>query len=326
MKLTNDQVKALTHGALWYDEDREGYLHFYRFTEKQIAFYQETNTDFYYKTMATSNVRIACTTDATALSFAYTAHKRSSRKFCYFDVYAGGVMIAHEGVDGCEEATGRVQVALPTGVKEVVLYLPPLFGAAIKDLTLENATFAAPVEKTRKMLIVGDSITQGYDAVYPSQSYANLIADMLDATSVNQGIGAEIFNPDIIDADLGFTPDLITVAYGTNDYSKRTREDFTAAANEYYAKLRRAFPTAKIFALLPIWRGDTAKPRPVGSFEKAKAIVRAAAEAQPNTVVIDGNTFVPHLPEFFSDKHLHPNDMGFKFYADALLAAMIKEL
>lgn len=326
MRLTNESLKTLTHGALRFDEDSEGYLHFYRFTEKQADFYAKTNPDFYCKTMATSNVRIAFVTDATNLSFDYSACKRSSRRFCYFDIYAQGVMIAHEGADECDEIEGHINVALPVGHKEVVVYLPPLFGAAIKGLTLENATVAAPIGKARKMLIVGDSITQGYDAVYPSQSYANLITDMLDATAVNQGIGGEVFNPDVIDAALGFSPDLITVAYGTNDYSKRTREDFTAAANEYYARLRRAFPTAKIFALLPIWRGDTAKPRSVGSFEEAKAIVRAAAEAQANTVVLDGNTFVPHLPEFFSDKYLHPNDMGFKFYADALLAAMVKEL
>lgn len=326
MKLTNTEIQALTHGALRFSEDEQGYLHFYRFTEKQVAVYEATNIDFYHKTMATSNVRVAFKTDATALSFDYWAHKRSSRKFCYFDIYVNGVMIAHEGKSDCVEATGTVTVALPSGTNEVTVYLPPLFGAALKDLTLEGATFATPVAKTRKMLIVGDSITQGYDAVYPSQSYANLIADMLDATSVNHGIGGEVFNPDIVDGELGFAPEIITVAYGTNDYSTRTREAFVAAANEYYKRLRLAFPTAKIFALLPIWRGDTAKPRTFGSFEEAKAVVRAAAEAQENTVVIDGDAFVPHLPEFFSDKHLHPNDIGFKFYADALLAAMTKEL
>ncbi len=149
---------------------------------------------------------------------------------------------------------------------------------------------------------------------------------MLHATAVNQGIGGEIFNPGLIDGEVGFTPDIITVAYGTNDYSKRTRADMTAAANEFYRRLREAFPTARIFALLPIWRGDTkTKVSAVGSFEEAKAIVRAAAEAAGATV-LDGNTFVPHLPEFFSDKYLHPNDFGFKFYADGVLAAMMPHL
>ena len=323
MKLTNTELKALCHGALWFDEDEQGYLHLYRFTEKQVDFYRETNMDFYYKTMATSNVRVSLTTDAAALSFDYLAHTRSSRKFCYFDIYVNDVMLAHEGENDCTETTGTVTLALPAGTNEITVYLPPLFGAALKNFTLDGATFATPVTKKRKMLIFGDSITQGYDAVYPSQSYANLIADMLDATSVNQGIGGEIFNPALIDGELGFTPDLITVAYGTNDYSKCTREDMIAAANGFYARLREAFPETPIFALLPIWRGDTKnKVSAVGTFEEAKAIVRDAAERQPNTVVIDGNTFVPHLPEFFSDKHLHPNDMGFKFYADALFAAL----
>ena len=32
--------------------------------------------------------------------------------------------------------------------------------------------------------------------------------------------------------------------------------------------------------------------------------------------VLDGMTLVPHLPEFFSDKFLHPNDLGFGIYAE----------
>ena len=59
-----------------------------------------------------------------------------------------------------------------------------------------------------------------------------------------------------------------------------------------------------------------------GTFEDAKAIVRAAAEAQPNTVVIDCDGFVPHHSDFFSDLRLHPNDIGFKFYGEALARAI----
>ena len=327
MTLKANELMALAHGAIRCKVSEDGFVSFFRFTERQEAYYRETNPDFYKKTFATSNIRIELVTDADEISFAYRTKKASSRKFCFVDLFVDGVMVAHEGESDCENATGTVTLALPEGTHTVTVYLPCLFGLEMGNFTLSDGATATPTSKSRKMLIFGDSITQGYDAVYPSQSYANLITDMLHATAVNQGIGGEVFNPGLIDGDLGFTPDIITVAYGTNDYSKRTREDMVRDANEFYRRLRATFPTAKIFALLPIWRGDTAKKvSAVGSFEEAKAIVRAAAEAQPNTVVLDGNTFVPHLPEFFSDKYLHPNDFGFKFYADGVLTAMMPHL
>ena len=55
-------------------------------------------------------------------------------------------------------------------------------------------------------------------------------------------------------------------------------------------------------------------------------IVKAAATAQEGVIVIDGDKLVPHLAEVFSDKYLHPNDFGFKFYAEALYAAMLPHL
>ena len=39
-----------------------------------------------------------------------------------------------------------------------------------------------------------------------------------------------------------------------------------------------------------------------------------------------GLSFVPHLPDFFSDGYLHPNDLGFGCYAKALLSDLKKHL
>jgi acetyltransferase-like isoleucine patch superfamily enzyme len=38
--------------------------------------------------------------------------------------------------------------------------------------------------------------------------------------------------------------------------------------------------------------------------------------------VIDGMLLTPHLPSFFSDLYLHPNDLGFEIYAQELVARM----
>ena len=197
-----------------------------------------------------------------------------------------------------------------------------VFYAACKYGTLLLLQALQKVEKPLKLYAVGDSITQGYDAEYPSQSYANLLADKLNATAVNHGIGGEIFNLGMLDEDMDFCPDIITVAYGTNDWNKQTAENFERTAKEYYRRLRAAYPAAKIFAITPIWRGDKDNISKAGCFEDAIKIVTEAALAQPGVVVINGDKMIPHLASVCSDKYLHPNDFGFKFYAEALYDAM----
>ena len=324
MKLTATELLGLSHGALGVGES-EGYVSLYRFSETQREYYQQTNPHFFEKALATASVRLETVTDATAMCFSYRAKKTSGRTFCYFDLLVDGVLSAHVGkeIEGADE--GTVTLPLPEGTHRVALYFPALFEVRVKDVVLEGATFALPVQKSLSMLALGDSITQGYDAVYPSLSYANVVADTLGATLLNQAIGGEVFNPGVVDGHLGFTPDMVTVAYGTNDYTFRKKEEIKRDAAEFYARVRRAYPTSKIFAILPIWRADCDAVTEAGSFEEVRLMVRAAAEAEGLTV-LDGLSFVPHLPDFFSDGYLHPNDLGFGCYAKALLSDLKKHL
>jgi lysophospholipase L1-like esterase len=170
--------------------------------------------------------------------------------------------------------------------------------------------------------VLGDSITQGYDAVFSSQCYANKMAHMLDAEIVNQAIGGEIFRPAILDEQLPFAPDLITVAFGTNDWSGQTAENFEKNADGFYTKLANLYPNTPVFAILPIWRADWEKVTKAKPFHESRAILKALAEKHPNFHVIDGMALTPHLPAFFSDLYLHPNDLGFEIYAEELVRRM----
>lgn len=323
MKLTNETLKTLAVGAVRFEE-KEGYLSFLRFTEKQQAYYRETNPGFYKKTFCTAGIRLSFETDSRALSFDYRFIKMSTRHYCFFDLFVDGVMVEHFGEIPCEEKSGTVSFALPEGNHLVTLYFPNLFAMQIANFTLSDGATVRPVKRSRKILMLGDSITQGYDAHYASQSYANLVSDMLDMEVYNQAIGGEVFNPGIIDGDLGFTPDTVIVAYGSNDYNKREREVMVENASEFYRRVRTTFPEAEIFGILPLWRADSDRVTKVGTFGEAREIVRAAAEAQENVTVINSDTFIPRLTEFFRDEYLHPNDLGFRFYADGLIAAITK--
>ena len=70
----------------------------------------------------------------------------------------------------------------------------------------------------KRILCFGDSISQGYDALYPSNQYTPQLAKLLDAEEYNKAIGGEIFRPELALARDDFEPEYITVAYGTNDW------------------------------------------------------------------------------------------------------------
>lgn len=325
MTLTKDELIPLVHGAVRTVEQDDGYLALFRFTEKQVAHYKTINHPkkvlFFEKAHASSNIRIAFRTDSPYFSFDFRTKRAATRKYYYFDVLVDGFLVHHQGEEGVTEGAGTIRLDLPSGEHLVTVYCPVLFSTEIANFTVADGATVTPVEPTRRMLILGDSITQGYDARFSSQSYANLIADMLGAVSVNQGIGGETFNPEMLDFDLCFTPDLIIVAYGSNDYTKCTREEMIYNANEFYRRLRTAYPDVKIFSVLPVWRMDCDKVHDM-RFEEAIEIARDAA-LSVGAVTIEGMKLVPHMSEFFADtKVLHPNELGFHLYANGLYAAI----
>ena len=324
MKLGLQDIRAITHGALTVRETAEGEIEFLRFTDAQIAYYERTNKDFYRKAFASAGVRLDFYTDSKTVAFTYAERYASSRRFYFFDVFVDGVMVKHFGHRDVMEVKGRIEIALDGAEHRVQIYFPNLAQAKLVALELDDATTVIkPVARSKKLLCYGDSITQGYDAEYASQSYANLLADKLDAEMVDQAIGGERFCPGLLEGELKYDPDIITVAYGTNDWSGREKQSTVEAAHAFFAELRRRYPAAKIYAITPIWRADDHRITKIGTFEQGRQIVRDAAKAS-GIPVIEGDGMIPHLPDVCSDLYLHPNDFGFKFYANALLAAIEK--
>ena len=119
---------------------------------------------------------------------------------------------------------------------------------------------------TEKLLLFGDSITQGYDSADPARSYASRLTDALCAEGINKGIGGERFYPALATLRDDFLPDYITVAYGTNDWSSSAPEVFQTDCRAFYENLRALYPDVKIFAMRPLWRPDGDRTTACGSF------------------------------------------------------------
>ena len=174
------------------------------------------------------------------------------------------------------------------------------------------------MKPAKKYLAYGDSITQGYDALRPSNRYAARLADFFGAEEINKANGGEIFVPPLAAMRVDFDPDYITVAYGTNDWSTTDGEAFYRDVKSFYSTLSDYYPDAKIFAITPIWRANFEEEKPFGKFCTVDEHIRAATAELPNVTVISGFDLVGHDIHLFADLRLHPRDEGFAEYYENL--------
>lgn len=323
MKLNLDQLKAITNGAVEVTEEN-GCFHFYRFTKIQQELYGELRPQYNEKVLATAGVRLGLETDSEYLAFDYSLQTGSSRPYGFFDVYENGTLKHHFGDMVPSKFEGRGEISLSQGVKKVEVHFPWSCVTTLANVEVADGAQVKPIEKKRRMIAFGDSITQGYSAIYPSLTYISRIADMLDAECFNKAVGGDKFFPELAGTADPVIPDLITVAYGTNDWSHDPREVVEEKCRQFYQALAKSYPNTQIFAITPIWRKDGNKETKFGAPQPAVAELIADVCAEiPGITVIRGGGFVPWVEDFFEDKYLHPNDMGFDFYARNLYNALI---
>ena len=326
MKLTLDQIKTIVKGAVRIEEKNDAF-HFYRFTWEQEELYRETSADFYKRTFVTSCVRLEFITDSPTLSMEVEVSSGATRKYFSHDITVDGKLISSFGSNATVKGIFAHTCALGEGTKTVCVYFPWSARSVLRKIELADGSTLAPVEKQYKMLMYGDSITQGYDAALTSQTYANRLTDLLNAETINRGIGGERFFPALAELSENVNPGIVTVAYGTNDWNRtESYEVFEQSCADFYGVLSRLYPKAKIFAITPIWRKDGDRITDVGAFELAPETIKRVTASLPNVTVIDGYDFVPHDPAFFYDLRLHPNDEGFAHYAEHLYAEIKKYL
>ena len=337
MKLCVEKLRKITLGSVEIEETEKG-ISFHRFSKIQREMYKVRSADFYKKVFAPSGVKLSFRTDSEFLFVKGEACPSSSRKYYSLDLFIDGEK--KDSFDNFSQeteapsTTGEYPLGcfekhfdLGEGVKEVVLCMPWSVQVAFSEIAVSDGAFLEAVKPEKKMLVFGDSITHGYDAACTSNSYISRLSRYLKAEEYNKAIGGEVFWPELADTDEPFEPDFITVAYGTNDWSKSASlEQFQANSKGFYENLARRYPSVPIFAISPIWRAAYKMEKPCGDFRNVHNFFVQIAENIPNMIVIDGWEFVPQNPDLFADKTLHPNDAGFDFYAKGLYEEMKKYL
>lgn len=331
MKLTLDQIQSIAHGAVDFRQDEHG-IHLSRFTPEQQALYIVHDDILNQRSECAAGIRLHFRTNSNHLFLKANILKYSSRNFFSFDLYVNGeffdtldnfshLQIPEKYFDLdvpmgiCEK-----DFLLPAGENEICLHFPYTAKVELLEVSLDDGASLTPVSRSRKMLQFGDSITHGYDALRPSKCYSALIADALEAESINKGVGGEIYFPELAALPDPIKPDIITVAYGTNDWSGHSRESFFSRCRTFYDNLCRNYPKAKIFAIAPVWRTDWAEIRGYGMpFSQVAEDLQTIISDFPGVCFVPGIDLFPHEDRCFADGGLHPSDYGFAHYSENLL-------
>ncbi len=320
MKLNLNDIKKIAFGATAITEEN-GVIEFKRFTEKQKeCYFTLRGISLHNKVNSTSGVRLSFITDSKTLNLKYFMVYASSRVYAYFDLLVDGKLYHHFGTESITEEEYFENITLPSGEKHVELYLPWSVGAKFTLFELDDGAKITPVKRKRVMLSFGDSITQGYDAKYPTNTYISKLSRALDADVYNKAIGGDTFFPELLQNGDGIVPDIVTVAYGTNDWFRLKEEDFKFNAKTFFELLLEKYSYSKIIVITPIWRKEEEGVAPNGySLDSAREFIKNTALSYSGVMVIDGKTLVSHDVEMFEDRRLHPNDNGFNEYSENLI-------
>lgn len=212
--------------------------------------------------------------------------------------------------------------------KELCLYFPQHAKAVLSSVEVNGEVW--PVKKkSGTILAFGDSITSGSLGQKVSSSYVMTLADRLGMNGINQGVPGYTFQPGSLNGleHCPIKPELITVAYGTNDWGFcSTKEEVDGNIKAYFKRVNEIFPNVPKIVITPIWRVDEADESYYGSFQSIRETIRREAEAMDHVLVVPGEDLLPKDLRYLRDGYVHPGDEGQKLYGEKLSAIILSQL
>lgn len=311
MVLSLEQIQSITQGAVSVTKDAGG-IHFSRFTQAQKDTYGSMRDHFLTRATATAGCCLNFHTDAENMVLYVMSGSR-------FEVQVDGLPTHFFSGEG----ERKMPITLPKGDKHVIITLSYHTEAVLGSLTLDEYAYVRPHKSAMKMLFLGDSITQGSRSSRDTLNFSTVVARYFDAEMHNQGVGGSYMAASTLE-DTGFDPDIVMIAYGTNDYTQTpSREQLEKDCKDYFDKVMELYGDKKVFFISPIYRLDGATVRRAGSLDDCRELFISEALAR-GMIHIDGYTLVPHMADCMADGYLHPNDMGFSYYAMNLIKELSK--
>ena len=310
-------LKKLFHGSLWCEE-KEGYLVARRFTKEQMEYFKFKEF-FFLRTLCGASVTLEFATEATEVCFDYKffTHVHESNTL---EVYTNGILT--HVYNTCDlGAEGNLRLEFQKGEKKVEIYMPYSSEMGVKDFSA-NGAFAPIAKKKNKVLVIGDSITQGSGSNRGSQTFVNIMKREMNYEIVNQALGSYYCDENGV-TDLPFKPNKIVVAQGAN-HTNFSKEDNQVLIENFFKALYAKYGNTKTLVILPIYCGKEPKAEIREKFKTVKEILVEVTSKYPHIQTVDAFDFVPHFSDYYTDDFVHPNALGMEVYGNNLVKAIKK--
>ena len=202
--------------------------------------------------------------------------------------------------------------AFPGKTRRVRIWLPCLTGCELGRI-YGDGSFVKAAPANNALLVLGDSIAQGFTALDPAITWPALLADDLGLTLVNQGVGGQVFQPgSISDAADSVDAAAVVIEFGANYRFEPCRAD--AVERDVYAYLReayRAFPGVPTLVVTPLFHTEEIyATHPDSCFADVARVIAQTASSFATMTVVDGDGILPTDPAILADGSDHPGAAG----------------
>ncbi|WP_148138347.1 GDSL-type esterase/lipase family protein [Olsenella sp. HMSC062G07] len=211
-----------------------------------------------------------------------------------------------------ESADGAVQLPGLGRTHQVRVWLPCLRGCQIRALR-GNGTLIEPVAARRQLLVLGDSIAQGFVCDDPSRSWPVLLARELGLDVVNQGLGGQVFQPgSLFGLKAGVDVACIVVALGANyRYEPCDARRVMRDVQLYLDELSRLWPDVLCLVADPLWHDEGRWPsHPRSCWREVPRLIATQVARHGQMRHVEGSRLIDHRSSLMADGFEHPNAEG----------------
>ena len=208
----------------------------------------------------------------------------------------------------------------------VRVWLPCLTSCSVREVR-SDGSYLTPVDAREQLVVLGDSISQGFVGVDPGLVWPARLADHLGLDLVNQGVGAQVFQVGSL-AGLAarVRPAAVVVEFGANyRYEPCQESRVWPEIRTYFYEVAEAFPDVPVWAL-------TCLPHTEGVYHthsrscwgQVDGLIRRAVAQHPGMRVVDGSALLDarRLDALLADGSDHPGPSGQRMLAERLSFVM----
>lgn len=309
-----DGRSELFRGVVSLQKNAHGILPM-RFTDKLYEIYRTEKFAKFSRARGSAGVRIQFRTTARKLSLE-VKFDSFVRAYFGFDVSCDGALVKRIAHRTTMESFA-FEAELPgDGPRTVTIAFPWQVECTVVSLKLDDVSMVEPVLcPGEPIVMIGDSITQGFEVACPGESYAARLTEALGKEWYNLSVGGMIMRGEANEGALDYPWDTAVLAYGVNDCSKEVPID------EFRQETIRSFKAltsragARIFVISPLpWPGC---PADLSLQEYRDVIIEEAGQFKQITLV-NGLDLLENDPRYFADA-VHPNVLGMKIIANKLI-------